>query len=65
MIAIVNRTEELSQGMGVYGQGRQIYTLQINNKVLAQFEHNFEDGLAQCLYQAYVTASRLKEGDLW
>lgn len=61
MLAIVNRTEELSKGMSVYGKGRQIYTLQINNKILAQFEHVFEDGLSRCLYQAYVAACNYEE----
>ena len=62
MIAIINRTEELSHGMGKYGKGRQIYTLQINNKQLCTFEHIFEDGLAKCLFEAYAAALKWEEG---
>jgi len=58
MIAIINKTEELSLGMGRYGEGRQIYSLQINNKRLCTFEHIFEDGLATCLYEAAKAAKK-------
>ena len=56
MIAIINRTDELSKGMGVYGRGRQIYTLQINDRKLCTFEHTFEEGLATCLEKAAIAA---------
>jgi hypothetical protein len=61
MIAIVNRTEELSKGVGVYGKGVQIYTLQINNKILTTFDHKFEDGLSHCLYLAAEAAYRWEQ----
>jgi hypothetical protein len=50
MIAIVNRTE--SEEYGIYGIGEQLYSLQINTKILIWFYHNYEEGLATCLRNA-------------
>jgi len=63
MIAIVNRTEKL--GEGEYGKGKQIYECRINDmKPFFYFEHNFEDGLSACLYNAYVAACEFEKNEM-
>ena len=44
-----------------YGRGTQKYELKINRQTKAFFEHNFEDGLAECLRKA-ARAFELEEG---
>jgi hypothetical protein len=35
-----------------YGKGEQVYVLRINRIIKCIFNHNFEDGLAECLRKA-------------
>lgn len=39
-----------------YGKGTQDYVLRINQKVIARFQHVYEDGLAECLRKAAKAA---------
>lgn len=50
MIAIINITEK--EKFGTYGKGVQLYQVQINDKFICRFEHNFTDGLSICLEKA-------------
>lgn len=45
--------QNMSKG---YGRGIQQYDLRINRKLIAKFEHVFEEGLAVCLRKAAVAA---------
>ena len=60
MIAIVNRTEELTEH-GKYGIGKQVYTVQINEDILFKFEHKYSEGLSKCLYYAYKAALKYEK----
>lgn len=45
-----------------YGESRiQTYSLKINNKEICQFKHYRKDGLADCLYQAYLAVGGKSE----
>jgi hypothetical protein len=57
MIAIINETEKL--GLGKYGIGIQMYGLYVNNEILFRFEHEYSDGLTECLYRAYQTSNEI------
>ena len=46
-VIIQNVTER--DGHGEYGKGLQHYELRINAKIIAQFTHTYENGLARCL----------------
>ena len=55
----------ISESKGVeYGTGKQHYQLCINQKVMAEFEHNFNEGLATCLRKA-ADAFEKKEANEW
>ena len=53
-IIITNITEK--RGVGTYGQGQQLYLLRMNGHVIAEFTHNFSDGLGGCLRKAAMAA---------
>lgn len=53
-IIIQNITE--ARKVGEYGKGNQLYQLRINSKVIAEFVHNFGDGLGECLRKAGTAA---------
>lgn len=53
-IIISNITEQKG---GVYGQGLQHYVVKINTKVIAEYTHQFRDGLAICLQKASVAVA--------
>ena len=57
MIWIQNISEENNIK---YGEGKQIYKLCINKIELCRFEHNFEDGLSECLRKAAVAFEKNK-----
>lgn len=59
-VIILNVTE--STGRGVYGVGEQHYLVRINYKVICEFTHNFEDGLAVCLRKAADQVEEAGEG---
>jgi hypothetical protein len=43
------------------GSHIQTYSLKINNKEICQFKHYQKDGLADCLYQAYLAVGGKQE----
>lgn len=54
MIAIINTGE-------VDELGRAHYRLQINHKLIAEFDHHRKDGLAVCLALASLAVDRAQE----
>lgn len=40
----------------VYGTGLQHYELRLNEWIIAEFTHTFEDGMGECLRKASVAA---------
>ena len=52
MIAIVNREGD--------SLGKCKYTVQINNKIITEFNHNRPDGLAECLRKAAAAVEKAR-----
>lgn len=48
-----------------YGKGTQKYEIKIGTKVLASYEHEFEDGLAVCLQKAAEACKDLPFPGSW
>lgn len=57
-VVIQNITEKPS------ATGPHRYALRINHKVIAYFEHNREDGLAECLRKAAVAATNPRRQEI-
>jgi len=61
MVVIVNKSPEVVRNNP---KGECTYTLQINDKVLAEFTHKRGDGLAVCLRKAAVAAEEAENNRL-
>ncbi len=62
MSVLINNVTEYHGG--VYGIGKQNYTLCINHTVRAEFTHTFEEGLSTCLRRAADAFEKAEEAFL-
>ena len=54
----------VSQKRGLeYGRGKQIYQVIIENTILFEFEHIFEDGITKCFERAAIEAKKFEESE--